>query len=68
MRNQVVSREEWLKACLELLAAEKEVTRQRDALTRVEPAVSDNDQGVYAFGKHARVSCGTVGPPGLVSS
>jgi predicted dithiol-disulfide oxidoreductase (DUF899 family) len=34
MRNQVVSREEWLKARLELLAAEKEFTRQRDALTR----------------------------------
>jgi predicted dithiol-disulfide oxidoreductase (DUF899 family) len=34
VRNQVVSREEWLKARLELLAAEKEFTRQRDALTR----------------------------------
>ena len=34
MRNQVVSREEWRKARLELLAAEKEFTRQRDALTR----------------------------------
>jgi predicted dithiol-disulfide oxidoreductase (DUF899 family) len=34
MRNQVVSPEEWLKARLELLAAEKEFTRQRDALTR----------------------------------
>ena len=34
MQNQVVSREEWLKARLELLAAEKEFTRQRDALTR----------------------------------
>jgi predicted dithiol-disulfide oxidoreductase (DUF899 family) len=34
MRNQVVSREEWLRARLELLAAEKEFTRQRDALTR----------------------------------
>ncbi|EUC01139.1 protein of unknown function DUF899 thioredoxin family protein [Rhizobium sp. CF080] len=34
MRNQVVSSEEWLKARLELLAAEKEFTRQRDALTR----------------------------------
>jgi predicted dithiol-disulfide oxidoreductase (DUF899 family) len=32
MQNQVVSREEWLKARLELLAAEKEFTRQRDAL------------------------------------
>src|SRR5215510_12219683 len=34
MRHQVVSREDWLKARLELLAAEKEFTRQRDALTR----------------------------------
>jgi predicted dithiol-disulfide oxidoreductase (DUF899 family) len=34
MRNEVVSHEEWLKARLELLAAEKEFTRQRDALTR----------------------------------
>ena len=34
MPNKVVSREEWLKARLELLAAEKEFTRQRDALTR----------------------------------
>jgi predicted dithiol-disulfide oxidoreductase (DUF899 family) len=34
MRNQVASHEEWLKARLELLAAEKEFTRQRDALTR----------------------------------
>jgi predicted dithiol-disulfide oxidoreductase (DUF899 family) len=34
MQNLVVSHEEWLKARLELLAAEKEFTRQRDALTR----------------------------------
>jgi predicted dithiol-disulfide oxidoreductase (DUF899 family) len=34
MPNQIVSHEEWLKARLELLAAEKEFTRQRDALTR----------------------------------
>lgn len=32
--NKVVSHEEWLKARLELLAAEKELTRQGDALTR----------------------------------
>lgn len=32
--NTVVSHDEWLKARLELLAAEKEFTRQRDALTR----------------------------------
>jgi predicted dithiol-disulfide oxidoreductase (DUF899 family) len=34
MRHQVVSHEDWLRARLELLAAEKEFTRQRDALTR----------------------------------
>ncbi|WP_105441093.1 thioredoxin family protein [Neorhizobium sp. T25_13] len=34
MQNQVVSPKEWLKARLDLLAAEKEFTRQRDALTR----------------------------------
>src|SRR5262249_50882460 len=34
MSNRIVSHEEWLKARLELLAAEKEFTRQRDALTR----------------------------------
>src|SRR5499427_1385057 len=32
--NKAVSHEEWLKARLELLAAEKAFTRQRDALTR----------------------------------
>ena len=34
MNTQIVSHETWLKARLELLAAEKEFTRQRDALTR----------------------------------
>jgi len=34
VRNQIVSHEEWLKARLELLAAEKDFSRQRDALTR----------------------------------
>lgn len=34
MTNPVVSHEEWLKARLELLAAEKELTRQRDELRR----------------------------------
>ena len=34
MQNQIVSREDWLKARLDLLAAEKDFTRQRDALTR----------------------------------
>jgi hypothetical protein len=40
VRYQVVSGEEWLKARLELLAAEKEFTRQRDALTRRRMAMS----------------------------
>jgi predicted dithiol-disulfide oxidoreductase (DUF899 family) len=34
MQNQVVSHEDWLQARLELLAAEKDLMRQRDALTR----------------------------------
>jgi len=34
MQNQVVSRAAWLRARLELLTAEKDFTRQRDALTR----------------------------------
>jgi predicted dithiol-disulfide oxidoreductase (DUF899 family) len=34
MANQIVSHEEWLKARLQLLDAEKEFTRQRDAVTR----------------------------------
>ena len=34
MRNQVVSHEDWLKARLDLLAAEKDFNRQREAMTR----------------------------------
>jgi predicted dithiol-disulfide oxidoreductase (DUF899 family) len=34
MSNQIVSHQDWLKARRDLLAAEKEFTRQRDALTR----------------------------------
>jgi predicted dithiol-disulfide oxidoreductase (DUF899 family) len=34
MPNQIVSHEDWLKARLQLLDAEKEFTRQRDAVTR----------------------------------
>jgi len=34
MSHRVVTHEEWLKARTELLAAEKEFTRQRDAVTR----------------------------------
>lgn len=39
MRNQIVSHDDWLKARVELLAAEKEFTRQRDALTRRRSAI-----------------------------
>ena len=34
MRNRIVSHQDWLRARVELLAAEKEFTHQRDALTR----------------------------------
>ena len=34
MRNRIVSHQDWLEARIELLAAEKEFTHQRDALTR----------------------------------
>jgi predicted dithiol-disulfide oxidoreductase (DUF899 family) len=34
MPNKIVSHEDWLQARIELLAAEKEFTRQRDQLTR----------------------------------
>src|SRR3954449_6326541 len=34
VQNHVVSHQQWLQARLDLLAAEKEFTRQRDALTR----------------------------------
>ena len=34
MQNRIVSHEDWLKARRELLAAEKDFTRQRDQLTR----------------------------------
>src|SRR5688572_19753609 len=34
MKNKVVSHEDWLKARLELLAAEKELTRRSDELAR----------------------------------
>jgi predicted dithiol-disulfide oxidoreductase (DUF899 family) len=58
MRNQVVSREGWLKARLELLAAEKEFTRQRDALTRRRMAMP---------WEHVEKSYRFEGPDGAVS-
>jgi predicted metal-binding membrane protein len=45
MRHQIVLHGEWLKARLELLAAEKEFTRQRDALTRRRMAMPGLDCG-----------------------
>jgi len=39
MQNQVVSRDEWLAARLELLEAEKELTRRSDALARQRQAL-----------------------------
>jgi predicted dithiol-disulfide oxidoreductase (DUF899 family) len=58
MRNQVVSPEEWLKARLELLAAEKEFTRQRDALTRRRMAMPwERVEKPYRFeGPHGALS------------
>lgn len=50
MRNQVVSHENWLKARLELLAAEKAFTRQREALTRRRMAMPwERVEKVYRF-------------------
>lgn len=50
MQNAVVSHEEWLKARLELLAAEKEFTRRRDALTRLRMAMPwERVEKPYAF-------------------
>jgi|SRR5215469_13803913 len=58
MSNQVVSHEEWLKARLELLDAEKEFTRQRDALTRRRMAMPwERVEKPYRF----------EGPEGVVS-
>jgi predicted dithiol-disulfide oxidoreductase (DUF899 family) len=51
MSNQIVSHEEWLKARLDLLAAEKELTRQRDALTRRRMAMPwERVEKPYRFG------------------
>jgi predicted dithiol-disulfide oxidoreductase (DUF899 family) len=48
--QKVVSHEAWLKARLELLAAEKEFTRQRDALTRRRMAMPwERVEKNYAF-------------------
>jgi predicted dithiol-disulfide oxidoreductase (DUF899 family) len=58
MRNPVVSHEEWLKARLELLLAEKELTRQRDALSRRRMAMPwERVEKSYEF----------EGPNGIVS-
>jgi predicted dithiol-disulfide oxidoreductase (DUF899 family) len=50
MRHPVVSHKEWLEARLELLAAEKEFTRQRETLTRRRMAMPWERVGkVYQF-------------------
>ena len=50
MQNQIVSHEEWLRARNELLAAEKEFTHQRDALTRRRMAMPwERVEKVYRF-------------------
>ena len=58
MRDRVVSHEEWLKARLELLAAEKEFTRQRDAVTRRRMAMPwERVETSYRFeGPHGALS------------
>jgi predicted dithiol-disulfide oxidoreductase (DUF899 family) len=58
MRNGVVSHEDWLKARLELLGAEKEFTRQRDALTRRRMAMPwERVEKSYRFeGPHGALS------------
>lgn len=58
MPNNVVTHEEWLKARLELLAAEKEFTRRRDELTRRRMAMPwERVEKSYRF----------VGPDGALS-
>src|SRR5690242_16295095 len=58
MRYPIVSHEEWLKPRLELLAAEKEFTRQREALTRRRMALPwERVEKVYKF----------EGPDGVLS-
>lgn len=58
MPNNVVTHEEWLRARLELLAAEKEFTRRRDELTRRRMAMPwERVEKSYRF----------VGPDGAIS-
>jgi predicted dithiol-disulfide oxidoreductase (DUF899 family) len=50
MRSQIVSHADWLKARLDLLAAEKDVTHRRDALTRRRMAMPwERVDKVYRF-------------------
>jgi predicted dithiol-disulfide oxidoreductase (DUF899 family) len=58
MQNQVISHEDWLKARVELLAAEKEFTHQRDALTRRRMAMPwERVEKSYQFeGPHGALS------------
>lgn len=58
MKNPVVSHDEWLKARLELLAAEKEFTHQRDVLTQRRMALPwERVEKSYQFeGSHGTLS------------
>jgi predicted dithiol-disulfide oxidoreductase (DUF899 family) len=50
MRNRVVSHDEWLTARVELLAAEKDLMRQQDALTRRRMAMPwERVEKLYVF-------------------
>jgi predicted dithiol-disulfide oxidoreductase (DUF899 family) len=62
MQNQVVSHDEWLKARLALLAAEKELTRQRDTLTRRRMAMPwERVEKPYRFeGPNGKLSLGDL--------
>ncbi|KIO50005.1 thioredoxin family protein [Nitrosospira sp. NpAV] len=58
MKNPVVSHDEWLKARIELLAAEKEFTHQRDLLTQRRMALPwERVEKSYQFeGSHGTLS------------
>lgn len=58
MKNPVVSHDEWLKARIELLAAEKEFTHQRDVLTQRRMALPwERVEKSYQFeGSHGTLS------------
>ena len=52
---KIVTRDEWLAACREFLAREKEFTRQRDGLSEARrklPMVKV-EKGMYSMGREA---------------